>query len=459
MNRRLVLANLLLITIVLVLLELPLAIVYSRHEHDALQTALQRDGASLATFAEETIEGGGHHDIGDLARRYSARVGGAVVVVDRTGKELTPPATIAADAAVRAALREATAGGVRSGEVHGLSYVAAPIGGGTDRHGAVLVARDDGAVDRRVHRFWTLLVGVGLAVLAAAILISRRLAAWAVGPLQELDDAAAALGRGELAARARTRPGPPEVVMLAETFNDMAARLDELVASQRRFVADASHQLRTPLTALRLRLENLDADDPQALAATRDAALREAARLTRLVDGLLALARAEGRRPERQVIDVTAIVAERHEAWAPLAAEHDIDLRVEGNGLGAVTAMAVPGHLEQILDNLIDNAIDVTPAGGGVRLRAANAETAVEVHVADDGPGLTPEERQRAFDAFWQRSRPQSNGGGTGLGLAIVDQLVRACHGRVTLEAAPGGGIDATISLPRASTAARATTT
>src|SRR5205823_13955102 len=98
-----------------------------------------------------------------------------------------------------------------------------------------------------------------------------------------------------------------------------------------------------------------------AVAATRDAALRETARLTRLVDGLLALARAERRRPRREPVNVTDVVAERREAWLPLAAEHGIDLRLDPDGSKSVWAAAVPGHLEQILDNLIDNALDATP--------------------------------------------------------------------------------------------------
>jgi signal transduction histidine kinase len=226
----------------------------------------------------------------------------------------------------------------------------------------------------------------------------------------------------------------------------MADQLDELVTSQRRFVADASHQLRTPLTALRLRLENLDAGDPDTVAATRDAALQETSRLTRLVDGLLALARAEGRREERQTIDVGAVVADRREAWAPLAAEHDITLRVTGDDGSAVTAMAVPGHLEQILDNLIDNAVDVTPEGGTVQLAFASTGRAVEIHVADEGPGMSDEERRRAFDPFWQGGNRHANGS-AGLGLAIVEQLARGSGGTVALHPSAAGGIDAVVRL------------
>ena len=226
----------------------------------------------------------------------------------------------------------------------------------------------------------------------------------------------------------------------------MADRLDELVTSQRRFVADASHQLRTPLTALRLRLENLDADDPSAVATTRDAALLETSRLTRLVDGLLALARAEGRRPERQDVDLAAVVAQRFEAWAPLAAEHDIDLQLDC--AGPVSAMVVPGHLDQILDNLIDNALDATPPGHGVQLRTAATSSIIEIHVVDEGRGMTADDRRRAFDPFWQGPQRHANGG-TGLGLAIADQLVRANGGTIVLEPSGSGGIDATLRFPR----------
>ena len=183
------------------------------------------------------------------------------------------------------------------------------------------------------------------------------------------------------------------------------------------------------------------------VAAARDAALLETSRLTRLVDGLLALARAERLRPERQPVDVGTVVAQRHEAWSPLAAEHAIDLQLDTNGGVPVEAMIVPGHLDQILDNLIDNAIDATPEGRTVRLRVDRFAGDVEVHVIDDGPGMSDEHRHQAFAPFWQGPHRDANGS-SGLGLAIVDQLARASHGTVVLKRAPTGGIDATVRLP-----------
>ena len=227
---------------------------------------------------------------------------------------------------------------------------------------------------------------------------------------------------------------------LADTFNEMADRLDELVTSQRRFVADASHQLRTPLTALRLRLETLGPES----AATREAALDEVARLTRLVDGLLSLARAEGARPVREPVSVTAVLAERHEAWLPLATEQRIGLDLDVSGAGSVAAHLVLGHLEQILDNLIDNALDVSPPDSTVTLRSARVGGFVEIHVIDEGPGMTEEERRDAFGPFWQ-SPTGRRAGSSGLGLAIAQQLARTSQGSLRLDRSPAGGIDAVV--------------
>lgn len=447
MKRRLLVANLILVTTVLLLLEVPLAVVYARHEHDSLDTALQRDASSLAALSEEIIEHPGDHDVNALAQRFRAGVGDEVTIVDRNGTSLTPTGSAPVTADFGPALVEARGGQSATGEVSGLSFVAVPVGANGDTHGAVVVARSDGPVDHRVHLFWVALIGIGASVLIVSVLVSRRLARWTVDPLRRLDEHAEDLGRGDFGARADITAGPPEVIALSKSFNGMAAQLDELVSSQRRFVADASHQLRSPLTALRLRLETLDPNDPQSVSATREAALNESARLTRIIDGLLALARAEGHRPQRRLIDVASVIAQRHEAWTPLAAEQGIDLCVDLPDEQLV-ADIVPGHLDQILDNLIDNALDATPSGRGVVLRAGPTTTDVEIHVTDEGKGMSGDDRKRAFDPFWRSGDGHTNGH-SGLGLAIVDQLVRVNSGVVMLERAAAGGTDAIIRLPR----------
>jgi signal transduction histidine kinase len=444
-RRRLLLANLAVVIAVLAVLEVPLALVYSRHEHDALETALQRDAAALAAVSGEVIEHRDEHDVGAVAQTFATQPGEIVAIVDADGATLTPPTLLSNDPVFLDAVRAARSGESRTGQIDDLTYVALPVGaGGEGGHGAVLIARSDESLDDRVHQFWLLLAVIGGGVLATTLLVTTRLSRWVVDPLSSLDEQAAALGRGDLTARAVTEEGPPEVVTLAATFNDMAERLGELVTSQRRFVADASHQLRTPLTALRLRLEDLRSEDPTAVVSARDAALDEVARLTRLVDGLLSLARAEGHRPQRDAVDVSAVVIDRQEAWAPLAAEQGIDLRSEIRVPAPVIARLVPGHLEQILDNLIDNALDASPPDGTIVLRVTPLGSGIEVHVIDEGQGMTDEERRRAFDPFWQSSNDRATGT-TGLGLAIVEQLVRACGGTITLDPAEPHGIDAVI--------------
>jgi signal transduction histidine kinase len=216
-------------------------------------------------------------------------------------------------------------------------------------------------------------------------------------------------------------------------------------------LADASHQLRTPLTALRLRLDLLAADSAPAAADELAGAQEEIARLSRLVDGLLATARAESATEQLVNIDVVAAVAERVWAWQPVADGHGVKLVVEpgdisddGKDSSRPFVALGAGHLEQILDNLLDNAIDAIGDGGGsVRVSVANSGTSTTLTVADDGPGMTAQERSRAFLRF-----TSGNPTGTGLGLAIVHRLVTANGGAIKLADTPGGGLTVELEFP-----------
>jgi signal transduction histidine kinase len=235
--------------------------------------------------------------------------------------------------------------------------------------------------------------------------------------------------------------GPPELQQLAGGFNDMVVKLDALLRSQDEFVADASHQLRTPLTALRLRLENLAREDG-ARGDELEAAIVEVERLSSLVDGLLTLARADRATSDPIVLDVGAAIVERVEAWSALASEETVQLsaQVEGRPSAAVTA----GRIEQVLDNLLANALEVSPTGSRVDVAAARSGRWVEIAVTDRGPGMTAGEIDRAFDRFWR-----SGGGndGFGLGLAIVQRLVRADGGEIELRPRGDGGLEAIVRL------------
>jgi signal transduction histidine kinase len=267
-------------------------------------------------------------------------------------------------------------------------------------------------------------------------------------PLGRLEAAVDRLGRGDLSVRAEEDQGPLEVRTLARQFNRMAGRLNELVEAQRRFVADASHQLRSPLTALRLRIENLEASAdskaPNGIAAVG----REVHRMSRLVDGLLTLESASQDQPERAEVMVGDVIRERCEAWAALAAERGIDLVQESGPMPAITCELVPGDLDQVLDNLLANALEVSPDGGRIRVRLTGTYGRPEIHVVDEGPGMSAQDREHAFDRFWQG--PERPSGHSGLGLAIVRQLALRNSVSVELRADDGNGLDAVVLLSRA---------
>ena len=322
-----------------------------------------------------------------------------------------------------------------------LLYVAVPVASGGRIDGAVRVTYPTSTIDSRVRRYWLILAAIAGIVLAVAFVVGMRVAAFVVRPLRRVESAAAAVGQGDLNARAPEHDGPDEVRSLATVFNDTVTRVSQLLSSQRQFVDDASHQLRTPLTALRLRLENLERDVREEGRADLEGALREVERLGELVESLLGLARSGARTAPPGRVDLDRLVRERRDAWSPLAAERGLRLAVDV--ADAVPAHAAEERVRQIVDNLLENAVEASPPGGTITLLVHAASPWVELRVRDEGPGLDEQERGRAFDRFW-RGR---GGEGTGLGLAIVRSLVEADGGEVELLPAPGGGLDAVVRL------------
>ena len=426
----------------------------TRGEQRRRLTALvERDALALAIRAEEGLEADEAGSVVTLVNEYQSRTGGRVVVVRPDGSVLadSDPAPGGGDnflnrPEIRAALQRKESVGSRYSKSlgHSILYFSIPIVHGNTLLGAVRVTYPTSYVDARIERGWWALVGIGAIVLLVVFLVSLRLACQVTVPIERLATAAARVGAGELDARARVEHGAPELRDLADRFNTTAARLERLVRSQRDFVADASHQLRTPLAALRLRLENLESEVRADSDASADVAgcLTEVGRLSRLVDGLLMLARTERVAASPEPIDVEAVVRGRVDAWSAFAEEAGVQFTVKiTEGLAA---RATPGHLEQVLDNLVANAIDVSPQPGEIRIDGRRRRGSVEIVVEDDGPGLSAEQRERAFDRFWRAS---GDGGGVGLGLAIVHGLVASDDGSVRLEAGRGGGLRVVVLL------------
>ncbi|MGN6444339.1 ATP-binding protein, partial [Amnibacterium sp.] len=433
---------------VLLSLEVPLGVQNQRTERRDLTAKVSHDAMVLAADAEDAVQRPTRRQLNGLAAiasTYASRTGARVVVADRRGYALIDTSgrvrgteSFASRPEIHAALAGKYPRGVRNSRTLGerLLYVAVPIASSGRVHGAVRVTYPFSAVDSRIYRYWLILALIGIVVLAGAAVVGLGLSRFVTRPLRRLEQTAAAVGEGQLEARAPEREGPPEVRSLAAVFNETVGKLARLLRSQGEFVADASHELRTPLTALRLRLESLPA------SRDRDAALQETDRLRDLVDGLLTLARADAGSETPARVDATSVLRERVDAWLPLADEHHVSLVADLDG--PVAVRAAPGRLAQVVDNLMANALDASPDGATVTVSALAAPPWVELHLSDQGGGLTPEQRRRAFDRFW---RAGSGGGGSGLGLAIVKRLVAADGGEVELREAPSGGVDAVVRL------------
>lgn len=464
MRRRLLASYLLLTLCVLLALEVPLAFGYEQRRETELESLLLRDAFAVASAAEDTLEGAEEADLQLLAERYSERTEARAVIVDRGGLVVADSAGLQAGKsyADREEFAAALVGDVRTGQRTsdtlgtGLIYAAVPVASG-EVHGAVRLTFSTGQLDRQVRRYWVTLSVIGAVSLAAAAAMGIAFARWVARPLDRVRVAASDLGQGDLAARAPAENGPPEVRQLAEAFNATASRLEQLITAQEQFVADASHQLRTPLTALRLRLE-VAADEARELSPVRadlEAALVEVQRLSRLVDGLLALARAERGDPgaDAVVLAVGPVLVARAEAWAALASEQGVI--VDADPAGSLAVRVGVERIDQVIDNLIANAVDASRSGDTVRVTARpvtapDGTAVVEIHVIDRGVGLSPEDRTRAFDRFWRASAPPSAGsfGGSGLGLAIVAKLCAADGGVAELREGPDGGTDAVVTYP-----------
>ena len=453
MTRRLLLSYLALALLILVMLEIPLAVLAQRHERDLSANQAAREAAGVAGLATEGMEQEKTSGLQSLATTYRASTGGEVsiigtngVVLASSGEDADNDATTIWTGLVRSALSGAPASIFSHDEGKAWAAAAAPITAEGRTTGAVLLAIPASATEHRIHDIW-----LGLGLFAAGVLIVTGVGGIVLArslsrPLARLGVAVGALGAGDLTARASEDRGPPQIRVLATEFNHMAGRLSEVVSAQSRFVADASHQLRSPLTALRLRLENLEAESSPEAAEGIAAAGREVQRLSRIVDGLLTLSRAGADEPRRERLDVGSIIAERCDAWSALADEKQVRLAELPDAQRPVSALLVPGDLDQILDNLLANALEATPEKSLIRVDLEAARDGhASIHVIDEGPGMTDDERERAFDRFWRGKG--SGTGRSGLGLAIVEQLAARNDATVELRPAQPHGLDAVVTV------------
>jgi signal transduction histidine kinase len=291
------------------------------------------------------------------------------------------------------------------------------------------------AVTASIHRAWAFLALVGAITLVIGLMLAGWMARWLSRPLGDAAAVARRIAGGELDARVPVE-GPPEVQELARDMNAMTERLSDMIRANREFAANASHQLRTPLTALRLTLEEVaDGPDPRGEAEN---ALREADRLEAIVSSLLALGRDAA--PGTAAVDAAELARSvvRDRPQPPGSPE----VVVDGEGFARADAV----RLQQVLGNLLDNAVRFARARVRIDVRTVGSRTRIAVE--DDGPGIPPGERSRVFDRFSRGREPR--GAGSGLGLAVARELARVDGASISVGEGELGGARLELDYPAA---------
>jgi signal transduction histidine kinase len=451
---RLVLASAYLLAAVVVALEVPLALNVERRAASEFQSAVLGNAAILAARSADLVATANATSVRRLDRLVgeTAQTGSErILVTDARGRVLVDSDTAAARGAPYATAERPEFGvALFQGRIdvrrrfsetldEELLLVTVPVVDTQQVVGAIRVSAPTGAVQASVHRSWLRLALIGLAVFTAGLVLAWFLANSFARSLEGVRDAASALGRGDLGARAPAE-GPKELRAVAGAFNNMASTLVANLAAQRDFLANASHQLRTPLTGLKLRLEALrdQGGETGAQAAKAEAELD---RLSELVDGLLELARASSVDSTGRTVDLSEAARGAIQRWTEPADRSGKHLRLAGEEPAAVWGDSA--DVAHILDNLIENALRYCPPGTEVAVETSSDNGRATLRVYDDGPGIPPEDRARVFERFYRGTNGRRAGPGTGLGLAIVAELARRWGGEVRLLDGPGTRVEA----------------
>lgn len=445
MRKRLVVTLMGVAAVMLLVFGIPLASFVAKVERERLITALERDAFILAGHAKETLNTSAGSTLPSLQpyiAEHSASRGARVLVTNAMGLVVASnDLTLAVGSnfsnrpEVATALTGVPAVGERSSRTLGqrLVFVAVPVFLGDDVLGVVRFSSPQSRIDREVRDRVLGIVLAGFFTLLAAGALAIPFALGIARPITRLTRRTEKLADGDFSVRADDSSGPPELRELSRSFNVMAGRLGLMVENQKQFAGAVSHQLRTPLTALRLRLEQAQSalgDHEPEVADAIEASRAETDRLQEMVEQLLALARIEGGTAATVTVDASAIVHSRIEMWESLASERNISLVVATPAHAGCAAIV--GSLEQIIDNYIDNALGVAPENSVISVVVSRDSSHVTIDVVDEGPGLTDEQRTLAFERFW-RGQHTENAPGTGLGLAIVRQLAVASGGTTEL--------------------------
>ncbi|MEU4541021.1 HAMP domain-containing sensor histidine kinase [Streptosporangium sp. NPDC023825] len=506
MHRRLLAVLVPLAVLLVAALGVPLSVTVAEREMQETYVDRLNDVGRFASLAETALSTGRTEALHQELTHYHRLYGIPVAVIDMSGTVLLGPAGAYQEAArAEPALPRivtAALAGARSEPSwewapwdDSALVVAEPVGRDSEVVGTVVTISDLSRTRHRILVRWAQLAGLGLLPLIALVAVAWPVSAWVLRPVRELDAASSRISQGDLTIRADAEAGPVELRRLAESFNTMMDAVENAVQRQRAFVSDASHQLRNPLTSLRLAVESLE---PHLRASgdgrqVYDVAVDELKAMQRMLNSLQASARMESIRTASPV-DLDAVLATRVDRWQALTATAGQTLAVDVPP--GLRLLEPPGGLGSILDELISNALRlsdarmvevtarvapggadagrVVPGGAGTgRVVPGGAGTArvarggadagpgdasaagdvVTIVVRDDGRGIDASERAQALQRFWRSPRHQ-NVPGTGLGLAICADLVGAAGGELRLEEGlprpdgSGHGFAAVVALP-----------
>jgi two-component system, OmpR family, sensor kinase len=439
------------VLLAIIALGVPLALSLKARVNAEVRSQAQGQADLMAATAADLLGGPRRSELARLARTAARSVHGRVLVVDRAGTAIADsagPAQIGASYARRPEVASALAGHQvqvqRASHTLGQEILATavPIVHNGTPAGAVRVTQSVAAVGDAVRRVELGLGLIGLIVLTMGLAAGAIIAGQISRPLRRLERVARRVAAGDLSARARVE-GSREQRSLGESFNEMTSRIVRLLAAQSAFVADASHQLRTPLTGLRLRLEEARAAPSGAVAAELDAGLAEVDRLAQIVDELLVLSRAGEGELQGERVDLRDAAVRALARWRASALERRIALQAELRD--APPAWCARADVDRVLDALVENALGYSPSGSHVTI----AVTAEGIAVRDRGPGLSGDEREVVFGRFHRGTAGRLSPGGSGLGLTIARELARKWGGEVTLaNRGGGGGAVASLQLP-----------
>jgi len=437
-------------------LAVPLALSLADRRTAALAAERGRQLAALADSAATR-----NVPLGRLVDRYYEVYGEGLLVVDSNGRTLAARGLSTSEPGVAAAADHALVDAPTSWSTRILPWdrrrelAAAGVRRDGELVGAVVLAVDTTVTARGVATGWLWVAAGCLALVVLAALVGRALTRWVLRPLDGLERAVAEMTEG-VAGPPADVAGPPELRHFTSAFNTMAQVVRASLDRQRRLVADASHQLRNPLAAVRLRADSLDDFVVGEGRSTYGSMTAELDRLENLLQQLLRLARAEEVSGSRRVgLAATAaestaledVIAERIAFWEPVADGQHQRLQYHSDHPGLAVQLA-RHDAEQLLDVALDNALRYAGPDTSVTVSTVRTGDVVELIISDDGSGLPEEDLSRAAARFW---RGHDDGAGTGLGLAIAGEIAAGHGGAISVERAPEGGLLVRFRIPAAS--------